>query len=77
MLMCPNLSFRLAFLKTVDIYATSSFLNDRCNFSHPPEIFAGKKVKDYPLSVPTYVADETHLIEICASAIFFGSSAIV
>ena len=45
MLMCPNLSFRLAFLKTVDIYATSSFLNDRCNFSHPPEIFAGKKSK--------------------------------
>ena len=76
MLMCPNLSFRLTFLKTVDICATSSFLNGRCNFSHLPKIFAGKKIKDYPLSVPTYVADETHLIEICASAIF-GSSAIV
>ena len=45
MLMCPNLSFRLTFLKTVDICATSSFLNGRCNFSHPPEIFAGKKSK--------------------------------
>ena len=78
MLMCPNLSFRLAFLKTVDIYATSSFLNDRCNFSHPPEIFAGKKSKRLSAaSADTYVADETHLIEICASAIFSGSSAIV
>ena len=45
MLMCPNLSVRLTFLKTVDICATSSFLNGRCNFSHLPKIFAGKKSK--------------------------------
>ena len=69
-------SFGLAFLKTVHMWGPSSVLNYQCNFS-PPQL---KSLKAKKWSIIGCQCRPTlrmkPIIEICASAILAGSSAI-